>query len=177
MADHSADRTENQNRPIKKDGRPMPPLTLSEATKAAKKAKSTILEAIKSGKLSAAKDENGRYQIDPAELYRVYPVDHSADRTENQNRPDDEPEKTAFLLEKIRHLEEQLEKAEAERERERAQLQAQIKREQAQIEREQEQADHWRQQATNLLTHQPDAKPEPTKSGLLQKLFRGKPPT
>lgn len=32
-----------------------------------------LLKAIKKGKLSAQKDEHGEWQIDPAELFRVYP--------------------------------------------------------------------------------------------------------
>ncbi|KJV04965.1 hypothetical protein [Methylocucumis oryzae] len=151
----------------------MPLLTLNQAAKEAKKAKSTLLEAIQSGRLSAVKNDTGQWQIDPAELFRVYPPDQTEGRTENRDRPSEEPEKTAFLLEKIRHLEDQLKKTEAERERERAQLQAQIEREQAQIKREQEQADHWRQQATNLLTHHEEPKAEPTESPLFKKIFRG----
>ncbi len=147
----------------------MPKLTLNQAAKEAQKAKSTILEAIRAAKLSAPQDSNGRYQIDPAELFRVYPQNQTQNEQENQNRTEDKTEKTAFLLEKISFLEQQLTKIDAERQRERAQLQAQI-------EREQEQADHWRHQATNLLTHQPQPESTPTKRGLLQRLFRGKPP-
>ena len=32
-----------------------------------------ILRAIKAGKISVTKDENGEWQIDPAELHRIYP--------------------------------------------------------------------------------------------------------
>ena len=52
----------------------MPLLTLNQAAKEAGKSKQTILDAIRNGRLSAPKDEQGRYQIDPAELFRVYPV-------------------------------------------------------------------------------------------------------
>ena len=48
--------------------------SLSEAAKATGKSKSTILRAVKSGKLSARRDENGQYQVEPSELHRVYPV-------------------------------------------------------------------------------------------------------
>ena len=47
--------------------------TLGTAAKATGLNKSTVLRAIKSGKISAAKDEHGEWQIDPAELHRVYP--------------------------------------------------------------------------------------------------------
>ena len=46
--------------------------TLSEAAKATGKNKATIQRAIKSGKISASKNENGTYEIDPSELHRVY---------------------------------------------------------------------------------------------------------
>ncbi len=48
-------------------------ISLSEAAGVAGVSKSTLLRAIKSGRLSAAKNELGSFQIDPAELFRVYP--------------------------------------------------------------------------------------------------------
>jgi len=48
-------------------------MTLNQAAKAAGKAKATLLAAIRAGRLSAPKDERGRYRIDPAELFRAYP--------------------------------------------------------------------------------------------------------
>lgn len=47
--------------------------SLSDAAEAAGKNKTTIQRAIKSGKISAAKNEFGAYEIDPAELHRVFP--------------------------------------------------------------------------------------------------------
>ena len=49
-------------------------LTLNEAAKASKRSKGTLSKAIKSGRLSATRHENGSYCIDPAELFRVFPV-------------------------------------------------------------------------------------------------------
>lgn len=48
--------------------------SLTKAASATGKGKSTIHRAIKSGKLSAEKQEDGSYLIDPAELHRVYPM-------------------------------------------------------------------------------------------------------
>lgn len=50
------------------------PLNLVEAGKAVGLSKTTILKAIKQGRLSASQDEITKgWAIDPAELYRVYP--------------------------------------------------------------------------------------------------------
>jgi hypothetical protein len=49
-------------------------LTLGEASKACNITKSGISKAIKSGRLSANKNDIGQYEIDPAELFRVFPV-------------------------------------------------------------------------------------------------------
>lgn len=47
--------------------------TAGTAAKAVGKTKSTITKAISSGKLSAIKNDNGAWEIDASELYRVYP--------------------------------------------------------------------------------------------------------
>jgi hypothetical protein len=47
--------------------------TLGQAAKAAHKSKAAVAKAIATNKLSATKDAFGRWQIDPAELERVYP--------------------------------------------------------------------------------------------------------
>jgi hypothetical protein len=48
-------------------------LSLGQAAKEVGLDKSTISRAIKSGKLSAQRKERGGYEIDPAELFRVFP--------------------------------------------------------------------------------------------------------
>src|SRR5438552_3690014 len=47
-------------------------LSLGQAAKETGMDKSTISRAIKSGNLSATRQENGGYAIDPAELFRVF---------------------------------------------------------------------------------------------------------
>ena len=47
--------------------------TLGDAAKAVGKSKTTLHRAIKSGKISAIKSEDGSYSIDPSELHRVFP--------------------------------------------------------------------------------------------------------
>lgn len=120
----------------------MPNLTLGQAAKATGKQKSTILDAIRTGRLSAGRDPFNRWQIDPAELFRVYPSQPSPERQETPS----EPPATPFQM---------LEKERKERERERRQLENQLDDLKAD-------RDHWREQAermTLLLTHQPPARP------------------
>jgi excisionase family DNA binding protein len=53
-------------------------LSLREAAKEAGTSKSTILRAVKAGRLSAVRTEDDGYSIDPAELFRVYPPEKRA---------------------------------------------------------------------------------------------------
>lgn len=58
-------------------------LTLNQAAKTCGRSKSTLLDAIRNGRMSAPKDDRGRYAIDPAELHRAFPFqapDRSSDR-------------------------------------------------------------------------------------------------
>src|SRR5918998_5332217 len=48
--------------------------TLGKAARATGKSKTTLHRAITSGKLSASRNEDGEYEIDPAELMRVYEI-------------------------------------------------------------------------------------------------------
>ena len=128
-------------------------LTLGQAAKETGRSKSTIFKALESGKLSYVEKTTAGYKIDPAELFRAFPKTPENDKKEQSETPENTKE-NEYLRRENELLREQLK-------------------------REQEQADHWRRQATALLTHQPEAKPEPTptKSGLLNRIFRGKPPT
>jgi hypothetical protein len=47
--------------------------TLGTAAKATGKDRATISRAIRKGRISAVKNAQGEWQIDPAELHRVYP--------------------------------------------------------------------------------------------------------
>jgi excisionase family DNA binding protein len=48
-------------------------VTLGEAARLTGLGKTTLARAIKAGRLSATRTDSGSYQIDPAELSRVYP--------------------------------------------------------------------------------------------------------
>jgi hypothetical protein len=60
--------------------------TLRQAAKQAKVSPTTISRALKIGRLSGSKDEDGVWSIDPAELARVFPItatgNGSLDKTE-----------------------------------------------------------------------------------------------
>ena len=70
---------------------------LRQAAQQAGTSKSTILRAIQTGRLSAARLEDGGYAIDPAELCRVYPpkvstdADQPADHSTGQDAPPIQP--------------------------------------------------------------------------------------
>ena len=145
----------------------MQPLTLNQAAKVAHKSKAAILEAIRSGRLSANRNELQQWQIDPAELFRVYPQNQSETSDENRDQPPEENHPTPILLEKIASFQERLRATEAERERERRQLESQLDDLKAD-------RDHWRQQATALLTHQQQQPPaETARPGFWRRLFGG----
>ena len=118
-----------------------PMLTLGEAAREVGMAKSAISRAIKTGRISATRQEDGSYAIDPAELFRVYPKNRTrpvlAERYATPKNTDAEPKEVAVLRE----------------------LLAEVRGERDQLRTDR---DHWREQAermTLLLTHQPPASP------------------
>lgn len=135
--------------------------TLGAAAKASGKSKATISKAIKSGRLSALKDETGVYRIEPAELNRVYPltVDRNRDRTLRTS------EETLDKGPSVRELQARLEAAH-ERLADKEALIADLR----------EDRDRWRQQATALLADQraapaPDQPPAQRPKGFWKRLF------
>ena len=85
--------------------------SLAEAGKATGKNKTTIQRAIKSGKISAIKGASGAYEIDPAELHRVFPP-ATAQRDAQQTASNDTQRPPVALetsaLERIAELEREL---------------------------------------------------------------------
>nr|CRY94164.1 hypothetical protein [uncultured prokaryote] len=115
-------------------------LTLSQAAKAISKSKSTLNRAIKSGRLSAVRNEDGTFSIDPSELARVFPQ-HSPERaTLTHHEPVLERPRTEDFS-KIAMLEQLLAKEREALVRER-EVSADLK----------EDRDRWRTQATGLLS-------------------------
>jgi chromosome segregation ATPase len=75
-------------------------LTLTEATEQTGKSKSTLVRAIKSGKLSAQRNEHGDYRVEPSELFRVYKsVTH---HDEPVSAPETQSAVVADLLEMVK---------------------------------------------------------------------------
>jgi excisionase family DNA binding protein len=113
--------------------------TLGEAAKATGKSKATISKAIKSGRISALKDETGTFQIDPAELHRVYAPTVSREQEETPSKPTDNAANDGL----IRELQARLEAA-----------QERLSDKETVISDLREDRDKWRQQATALLSDQ-----------------------
>lgn len=78
--------------------------TLGQAAASCGRSKPTLLGAIKSGRLSASRDERGQWQIDPAELARVYPTRKETVKAEQSETVEDSY-KIKFLEERIKLLE------------------------------------------------------------------------
>jgi hypothetical protein len=88
------------------------PYTLGQAAKATGKSKPAILDAIKAGRLSASRGERNQWQIDPAELHRVYAPAVQVNDTEHKETPLNGSE-NALLRQQNEHLKAQLSALEA----------------------------------------------------------------
>lgn len=113
--------------------------TLGEAAKATGKSKATISKAIKSGRVSAHKDETGTFHIDPSELHRVYPPTVSSEQKET-------PTNTLARADIDGTIRELRARLEAVHER--------LSDKDSVISDLREDRDKWRQQATALLADQ-----------------------
>jgi hypothetical protein len=86
--------------------------TIGQAAKATGKSKSTISTAIKKGTISAVKNEDGSYSIDPSELHRVFPPMESENGSTEPQSNDNEPSNLVFqngyLQGEVKLLREQL---------------------------------------------------------------------
>lgn len=101
-------------------------LSLSAAAKEVNRSKSTLSRAIKEGRLSATRCEDGSYQIDPAELYRVFPAPVPQPTTSNATQPESELDGTLRIQLEMAERERDREREREERNREREQMQATI---------------------------------------------------
>lgn len=144
-------------------------LSLNRAAKEAGVAKSTLLDALNSGRMSAEKNEKGHWEIDPSELFRVFSKTSSAEREGPFSTPSESHQKTTqnrALEVEVKMLREQIERMDSERDRERSQLTDQIEALKEQAERQS--ADH--RQALAVLTDQRARAEEAPKRGFWARL-------
>jgi len=147
----------------------MTKLSANRAAKEAGVAKKTLLEAMSSGRLTAEKNDKGHWEIDPAELFRVYPKTSLSEPEKPQPTHQENNLKTSqnsALEIEVKMLREQIERMDTERERERSQLSDQIEALKQQAERQS--ADH--RQALAILTDQRGQAVEQPKRGLWARL-------
>ena len=119
--------------------------TLGQAAKAVGKSKSAISKAIRNGKISTQMNAHGQYQIDPAELFRVWEPRQNDDSKETvsmetgrslvntdlliqlgqlKTKVEALEEQTSLLKDERNNLRERLDQSEDERRRTQAQLTA-----------------------------------------------------
>jgi hypothetical protein len=122
--------------------------TLGEAAKAVGKSKATISKAIKSGKISASKNDDGSFTIEASELHRVYPPTPSTVESEQYSTPDSTRVNTY------------------EKDKELIELRVRLEAANQRISDLEKDKEDWKQQATRLLTHQQN-----TNGGILRRLF------
>jgi hypothetical protein len=136
--------------------------SLKQAADATGKTKPTILKAIQNGRISAKRKENGEWEIDPAELHRVYEPVSVNGSGNGEGLRSETPNETAVLRREVDLLREQLE-------RERDTI--------ADLRRRLDDEATERRKLTMLLTHQKEQEPTKTPeapathSPLWQKLF------
>lgn len=90
--------------------------SLSQAAKETGKGKSSIHRAIKSGKLSALRHEDGTYSIDAAELFRAFPPTPSEPVEEQGVEPREEPLAKSTVAQEILRVQVEMLTAQLERE-------------------------------------------------------------
>lgn len=93
--------------------------SIGEAAKAVGVSKSTLSRAVKNGRVSATRLDDGSYSIDPAELHRVYPPVASATVADAKNdamrNPEEYPSATVLLQAEVAALREQVTELREER--------------------------------------------------------------
>ena len=139
--------------------------TLGQAAKATGKAKSSISAAIKDGTISAKKNENGSYIIDPAELHRVFPPASSANSTTEHRFDDSEQGNLRFengvLRGELNQLRERLAGIDTQHDRERRALSDQIQDLRKRLDQAEQERREKDRQLTTLLSNQREKAQEP----------------
>lgn len=123
-------------------------LTIGEAAQQTGKSKSTLSRAIKQGKISASRNDDGSFSIEPAELFRVYKRAYDATAETAKNTKNDAPRNPIATPEK--DIEIATLRAELHAARDKID---DLKRQADEI---REDRDQWRQQANRLLAAPPN---------------------
>jgi hypothetical protein len=128
----------------------MPILSLRDAAEQAGTSKSTIWRAIKSGRLSAARTDDGGFAIDPAELFRVFQPQRPEERPSGQGAtaPETQPATGAMADEMALRLAMAAIEAEVKGLRD---LLAEVRASRDELRQDR---DEWRGRAERLLTDQ-----------------------
>ena len=92
--------------------------SLSQAAKETGKGKSSIHRAIKSGRLSAQRHQDGTYSINAAELFRAFPPALPEPVPEQDMEPHQEPPVTPTVAEEVLRVRVEMLTAQLEREQE-----------------------------------------------------------
>ena len=129
--------------------------TLGEAAKATGKSKPTISRALKRGDISGTKNKKGEFELDPAEVHRIYPrvTDTSNDNgnSDGNEKQSDTPNNSSELQAQVELLREMVERGDSER---------------ARLETDR---DHWRDQAQKVTALIEDNR---AGGGFLSRLFK-----
>lgn len=123
--------------------------TLGQAAKTTGLSKTALSRAIKNGRLSATRNEQGEYQIDPAELFRVYPG--AVNKVDEPVTPALTGQDDALLREQLVWMKELLSQVKEERD--------DLRRRLDQSENSREMAATELRRMTLLLTHESKAQP------------------
>ncbi len=140
-------------------------LTLGQAAEMCGWSKGAISKAIKSGKMSVHKKTKAGFQLDPAEVLRVFPKKTETPSSEQLETPEKHSVNSAVLSE-VNALRQQIATAELERTREREQLTDRIESLQQMLADEKSE----RRQLTALLSDQRDKAVEPQHRGFWARL-------
>ena len=127
-------------------------LSLGQAAKETGKSKGTISKYLKSGKLSHVSKEGNQYQIDPAELFRVFPKGKQETAKNERMETPENTNRNSALEKEVELLHERL--------KEKDEIITDLR----------EDRDQWRKQATVLLT---DQRPRQGFFTKLRNLWRG----
>lgn len=140
-------------------------LTLGQAAEMCGWSKGAISKAIKSGKMSVHEKTKAGFQLDPAEVLRVFPKKTETSLSEQLETPEKRIGNSAVSAE-VNALRQQISTVELERTREREQLTDRIESLQQMLADEKSE----RRQLTALLSDQRERSAEPLRRGFWTRL-------